>query len=269
MPTPSSLRLAADVSPGGWVARSIGPFGSGVGGIVPLGFQTYARILHPAVGPDGTAVRWSAVAEWSGRAIHPRVQFDPIAKPRAPALAGRRPFAEPPRIGNLPPTHLAALLEILGHHTGAAYRCWFCLWDGYGWVQGSPAGYWMTAASGLRWLRRVGRDPGRIPPAFGPEGRKSPRLRLPEREYLLFGGPLAAAAEMGWRPSDGSFDPQSPNLFWPDDQAWCVATEIDLDSTYLGGSAALVADLLADARLESLPVEPTDSTWATSDDINA
>lgn len=65
-----------------------------------------------------------------------------------------------------------------------------------------------------------------------------------------------------------SIFPQSPNVFWPDDHAWCVATEIDLDSTYLGGTMKLISDVMADERLEAVPVDVTDPVWADSDDIN-
>jgi hypothetical protein len=73
---------------------------------------------------------------------------------------------------------------------------------------------------------------------------------------------------MGWHPGGQSFDPQSPNLFWPADKAWCVATEIDLDSTYVGGSAALIAAILSDERLEAFPADVTDDITAGSDEIN-
>src|SRR4051812_25653228 len=86
---------------------------------------------------------------------------------------------------------------------------------------------------------------------------------LPCKGARLLEGPLDAAGELAM-----SLFPQSPNLFWPDDRAWCVATEIDLDSTYFGGTAALVAEVLADERLEAVPVEVTDPVWADSDDVN-
>ncbi|WP_067816107.1 hypothetical protein [Actinomadura kijaniata] len=57
---------------------------------------------------------------------------------------------------------------------------------------------------------------------------------------------------------EGYFFPRSPNLFWPADRAWCVAIEVGLDSTHVGGSAGLVADLLADPRFEALPAAPDD-----------
>jgi len=106
-------------------------------------------------------------------------------------------------------------------------------------------------------------DPQVLPPEIPPSVISGPRVRLPERSYLLLEGPLDAAGELGM-----SIFPQSPNLFWPDDHAWCVATEIDLDSTYLGGSSALVRDVLADERLEALPMSVADPVWITSDEIN-
>jgi hypothetical protein len=54
-------------------------------------------------------------------------------------------------------------------------------------------------------------------------------------------------------------DNHSPNLWWPDDRAWCVATEIDLAWTYVGGPAALISDVLANPRLEAQPASPDDN----------
>ena len=53
-------------------------------------------------------------------------------------------------------------------------------------------------------------------------------------------------------------DGHSPNLWWPDDRAWCVATEIDLAWTYVGGPAALISDALANPGLEAQPASPDD-----------
>jgi hypothetical protein len=33
---------------------------------------------------------------------------------------------------------------------------------------------------------------------------------------------------------------QGPNLWWPVDRAWCVASEIDLPWTFVGGSTKLI-----------------------------
>jgi hypothetical protein len=256
MSTLPRLVLATDASPGDWVTLRVGPFASGVGSLVPHGFEAYARILHPATDRSGAPVLWATIAGWSGWKLHPLVQFHGFVQPRPGSGEQPRPYDAPPPDGNLPGPVLAALCQVLASHTGTSHRCWFCLWDGYGGIDGGAA---MLDSSG-------GGTP--LPPAFGPASVHGPRVRLPERNYLLFEGPLEAAPEMGWRPGGQWFVPQSPNLFWPADKAWCVATEIDLDSTYVGGSAALIAAILADERLEAFPAEVTDDVTAGSDDVN-
>src|SRR2546422_647611 len=90
----------------------------------------------------------------------------------------------------------------------------------------------IAAAAGLPRPSQPWRPPdGPMPPAFSLEDLRRPRLHLPDRDYLLLVGPLPAALQIGWRPTADWFDPQSPNLFWPARQEWCVASEVDFDST--------------------------------------
>ncbi|MET0763475.1 MAG: hypothetical protein ABWY29_01320 [Blastococcus sp.] len=114
------------------------------------------------------------------------------------------------------------------------------MWEGWGWV-------------------------ARGPPADALAG---PRLRHPGRDYLVFGGPLRAALRMGEQVTDDWFSPQSPNLMWPDDRSWCLASEIDFDSTLIGGSQELVDALLGCPGLEAWPVSPTDDLSFRGDRIN-
>jgi hypothetical protein len=87
--------------------------------------------------------------------------------------------------------------------------------------------------------------------------RAGPRVRLPNRDYLFFrGGPDDALAFVESRQ-------QTANLWWPSDRSWCVATEIDLAWTYVGGSAELVAAVVTDPRLEALAVSPDTNNWMT------
>jgi len=107
------------------------------------------------------------------------------------------------------------------------------------------------------------------------------------REYRCRGGTTSCSrarwrpTELGWRIGelikgdhpDADIDPeefelQTPSLFWPDDHAWCVATEIDLDSTYLGGPEELVRALLADSRFEVWRAKLDDRVDSGGDDIN-
>ena len=61
----------------------------------------------------------------------------------------------------------------------------------------------------------------------------------------------------------------APNLWWPADRSWCVATEIDLAWTYVGGPAGLIEAVLGDERIEALPAGPGDplttvEAWVTA-----
>jgi hypothetical protein len=94
------------------------------------------------------------------------------------------------------------------------------------------------------------------------------RVQLPNRNYLLFEGSLEAAIEIGWTMPGGTFVPQSPNLFWPSDHAWCVASEIDLFCTLVAGSNALITELAGEPRLEVLRVLADDPISADCDKEN-
>ena len=131
----------------------------------------------------------------------------------------------------------AGLAAVLARHTSTPHRCWFCLWDGYGYLHGASAVMYFWASD----------DPHPQPPPPPPPPpllRKS-RVRLPNRDYLLFTG--SAAEAEGW--DDG------PNLWWPDDRAWCAAAEIDLDYTLIGGSSELRDELV---RAGARPIKVDD-----------
>jgi hypothetical protein len=219
-----------------WIAERLSaPQERVVASIVPGGFDAYVRLLHP-IGAwkdaESIAVRWSEVAAWSGRALDRDSQFHAIAVSRdgseqPPPWHGAKPLP-----GSLEPDDAGALIDVLARHTSTPSRCWFCIWDGYGWDD----------------------MPGR-PHPIPAEVRAGPRVRLPWRDYFLYSGPIDAA--LAFVDSEG----QTPNLFWPDDRAWCVASEIDLSSTYVGGSRQLATELVEERRIEALAAEPADSSF--------
>ena len=89
-------------------------------------------------------------------------------------------------------------------------------------------------------------------------------MRIGGHTFLLLRGPVElAAANLLAEPSS-----QSANIWWPADRAWCVATDIDLVTTYVGGSTACVADLLADGGLETAPAEPRQPVTWDADRVN-
>jgi len=61
----------------------------------------------------------------------------------------------------------------------------------------------------------------------------------------------------------------APNLIWPADRSWLVASEVDFDSTLVGGSAELIQAIVDSPKLEAWKVEPTDSLAAEADRVNA
>jgi hypothetical protein len=238
-----------------WLAARLAPFGSGrVTSVVPGGFAAYARLLHPAGAArhgHGRTVRWAEVAAWSGTRLAPDSQFHDIAlPPRAPTAPA--PWrGQGPLTGTLAEQDAAALVEILRGHTATADRCWFCLWDGYGWD---------SAISVVVAYSDTPSDPGRSDPnpprprdPVPRSVRAGPRVRLPGRNYLLYTGAVDAALTLV--PDED----QTPNLWWPADRAWCVASEIDLPWSYVAGSEALIAQVLADQRLEAVPAHPGDN----------
>ncbi len=171
--------------------------------------------------------------------MHRLVQFHAINRPPV-FVSGSA--VNCPETGNLSDL-LRVLCAILAEHTSTPESCCFCLWEGHGWLQDSGA----VLRAALR---------------------SAPRVHLPNRDYLLFEGPLEAASEFGWNMPGGGFVPQTPNLFWPEDHAWCIASEIDLYCTLVAGSNALSESLIADHRLEGWRVFADDSVSWDSDDKN-
>jgi hypothetical protein len=218
--TEGRVELMKDTSAARWVEQRLwkwGKQGVPVGSVVPEGFQAYARILHPARkrsldGGQGERVRWSTVAAWTGRVAHPQMQFERIAN-----LADHEfpLWGSPPMEGVLSREECERLAGLLRSFTSTPTGCCFAIWDGYGFLD--PKRY-----SGI------------------------PRVRAENRDYLLYRGPIDAVTDLAWGPSQ-----QSPNLWWPDDQAWCVATDIDLADTYIGGSEECISRILGDAEIEA------------------
>jgi hypothetical protein len=168
------------------------------------------------------------VAAATGRTIHPEVVWDRIVVSKS----GHEELRDihPPGRGSLDPEERAALVPLLRTATATPGVCWFLQWTGFGDI--------------LDDLRRL------------------PRVQLPAREYLLFRGPLEAAKE------EFASHGEPPNLWWPDDRAWCVATEIDLMSTYVAGTPELI-DTLLTSEFEVLRTTADARVDNSADEINS
>ncbi|MDQ6614323.1 MAG: hypothetical protein M3083_06170 [Actinomycetota bacterium] len=234
-PSAATIEWLLDVAPAAWLGARLHPFFSDTGSVIPPGFGAYARLFHPveAVQLGDRRHRWADVARETGRIVHPEMQFHMISRPIGePPPDGYQPGVGP-SWGSLPLPERRALAEVLGPATTTPQRCWFCLWEGFGGVD----------------------DPG-----------VAERVRLPRRDYLFYTGALEMALVQP--PGLDGLD-QSPNLWWPDDRAWCVATDIDYAWTYVGGTRRLIDSLLEDERFEILPAKLTDRPFYDSDLLNA
>ncbi len=212
--------------------------------VVPAGFEAYARVLHPAQKPGrggGRLVRWAEVAAWSGLPLRRDAQFHSIALPLARPQA-RVPWSgQGQQEGSLYLADAEALASLAGEWTATPGQCWFCLWEGYDWTGGC------------------------LPDPIPAPVRDGPRVSLPKRDYLLYAGPVEAVTAVAQLAGQA----QTPNLWWPADRAWCVATEIDLPWTYVGGPAGLIERILGDGRVEALPAEPGDSLTQVEEWVTA
>ncbi len=241
MNAPGQPAWSRAVGEADWIRTSLAPFEAyQVASVVPGGFPGYARVLHPAEEPrqwGGQLVRWAEVAAWSGRPLRDDAQFHSIALPPDRPDQPAPWTSQGPRVGSLYRPDAEVLAGILRDWTATPERCWFCVWEGWGTLQ-NP-----------------------IPAAV----RQGPRVRLPNRDYLLYAGPVEAVTAIAPRSGDG----QTANLWWPADRAWCVASEIDLAWTYLAGPAELIRAVLGDSRLETLPARPGDPLTRTEDWVSA
>ena len=228
-----------DVRPGDWVVAGVRNFEYDVGSLVPVGFEAYARVFHPAAldpeEAEPTEVRWAEIAAANGRRAHPLMQwgsitggweyFDGANQPgvwsRSAHWRDRCPCASRlswPESSSATPAR----------RTRAGSRAW----------EGSGGAAWPS--------------------------QQGPMLPMPQRNMGLFAGPLTAVTTSFDQPP---FE-QLASLWWPDDRAWCVATDTDLMSTYVGGSLACVTDVVSSVELEAAQVSVDDKISFDSDLLN-
>jgi hypothetical protein len=230
---------------------------------VPKGYESYARVLHPASDSEGNPVRWAEVAEACGTSAHREMQWDALTGSLDPCAAwGPRWSGNRPLTGAMDTDELDALCEILSAHTADSGQCCFGLCTIEGWLDS-------FSADELELL-----------------------LRLPmDRDYIVLAGPLAVidqivrdwskggasvAVSFAWKgdgtpPAPSQCDRnirEPPHLIWPADHSWFVVSEVDFDSTLVGGSAALIEAIVESSELEAWQVEPTTSLACDADEIN-
>jgi len=242
----TDIKAAGDISQSRWLVDGLED-SCNVASIVPQGFECYARVLHPAwryaledCHVTKVPVAWADVASRRGRVAHglmqwPQVSGLPIMDEHVnyQLACGGCVILDWPDEGTIPPKVGEALKEILLCHTEDVDSCWFGLWVGYG-----PGHKY-----GLGKPKVIGNK---------------------HRQWYLFRGSLE---NIGYSFSGGGRH-QSANLVWAQDRSWCLGVDIDLHSTYIGGSESLVSDMLKSSELEAYMAHPEDNVSFDADRIN-
>jgi hypothetical protein len=259
LPTPSN-----DIDRAAWVMDELGPWTT-IKGVLPPRFARYARVFHPAYGQDlvwagdqvtgkfEQSLRWKDVATRQQSNFHPLAQWSNIAASYSQPPRGQDGWQlSPPRLGRIDLTDLAAIASVLQRHTNTPENSFATLWEGHGELDefGSPD----SLALETKTFRRV---------PF--PGRNSLLFELDVRSLMM----PSWASESGW--DNGYGDPLTPQMMWPADRAWFLSSEIDYDSTLIGGSAELLSDLISLGQrgvIEVLEVPEDADLTSTGDAIN-
>lgn len=229
-----------DITRGDWIGARLGDR-STIAGVLPRGFEAYARVFHPVEAQllewNGDTVRsvrsvqlrWADIAHARGTTAHPLMRWTSILAGYPDPGRGQNGWLYgDPAHGELPLADLAVLADPLSRHTSTPESCIAGLWDGWGWID--------------------------VPP----DVLTGPRLTLSGRSYLLFECEIRAFTEPDWQARNG-WEHLMPSQLWPDDRAWFLASDVDSDSTLIGGSRALIADVLACESLETAEI-PADAS---------
>ncbi len=190
-------------------------------------------------------VPWAEVAAGNRRVVHPAMEWASITGHFSYRYNDQQSplWDEAPAHGSLPYRQAVRLAADLANFTATPERCWFAIWEGF----------------------------GDLPAGIG----NPPKLPMPHRDMILLAGPLTAVPDTSfgyqWYETVAEHRPEayrSPSLWWPDDRTWCVATDVDLDTSYLGGSQACVDALVGDDELEVLEVTANQLVTVDADTIN-
>ncbi|WP_432573584.1 hypothetical protein [Kineococcus sp. SYSU DK005] len=190
-----------------------------------------------------TACREHSPAEWIATPERPWHRLVGLGPGGYPAYARLRFIPDPTgpdqaeadvdseNTAALETARLRTTAAVLAAHTGTPRRCYFAIWDGWG--------YLPTAHDVPLW---------------------SP---IAERSYFLFTGDLhelgePAAWEAALRPlhHPASSGRPDPAFVWPADRAWCLTRDVDPHYATIAASTAAVDDLLHVPDLDIVRADP-------------
>jgi hypothetical protein len=259
------MEPAEDAAPAGWLTRDAGASPT-FHTMVPEDFDVYARVFHPARLGD-REVRWAEVAEANGRTMHGAAEWGQLTGSWKLDQQGGL-WDSDPFNGHTPERQALHLGALLAKHTGTPQRCWFGVWEGWGGWRDPGSAEIVLVRTGTSYAERVEIERRRRERARADWApwqsimSRAPTFEMPSRTMHLVRCPLA---DIGSFYGDYA---NAPNIWWPEDRAWCVGSDVDLMSTYLGGTAAMVEAVTRERDLEALAIpRGQDVTWE-ADKIN-
>ncbi len=218
------VQYAVTIDPAEWIAGACGGVGGTVGALVPNQYPLVLRVRAP----------------------------DPI--PRGWSIAYRDLFAVVASIGE--------------RHTSSPDRAWFAVWQGHGFANRTTHVAWKEPPDDTnrdareQERSRLRDEDKRRNGAVTASLRQVPRFDLPNRSYHLLTGPVSATTQLDDPGSGATW--RHPDLFWPDDHRWFVATDVDFWSLYIGGDHDFITELARNVPTHSeivdfdLPLEVED-----------
>lgn len=213
----NGFRLVTDTSRTDWARRRQSGDVFRVDFQVPAGFDKYCRILHRAHDDQsGYVARWSHYAQAVGVAIEQDTHWSEIVH-RDPSLSGCFPEE-----GSLDKISRTAFLDVV-NRTLAPEACLY-------------AGYWEGIA------------PMHIP------GISFPTAVLGLRNQVMFEVALSALTCTFNAAADAPF--QFPAVLYPEDRSWYLSTDVDYNSTLVGGTEQFIDAVLEDDTIEALAISP-------------
>jgi hypothetical protein len=213
-----------------WILDAIHPFEYDVASLVPPVFEAYARVFHPAYQTQTPEPHYAV--SWKAVAENNNRITHPAME--WGSLVGSLDLQNQPGLWDRPPDEgrlpvpTTEQLSRVLRQHSGTDTVMYALWNGYG----------------------------------GIEIENADLIELPNRPVYVIAGSIDDAADPFGIPG------RTANLWWAGDRQWCVATDIDLMTTYVGASGRCIQAIVRSDALEAMPV-PSDQrvTW-DADTIN-
>lgn len=221
--------LQHDVSEARWVAENIVDApATTVGSLVPVGYDAYARILYPVYSPGPGGER--RLVRWSDIARHTGAiaHAEMELHSLEAKSASGRSGVVPAKVVAPWGDQLLGLSSALTGATSTPENCWYAIWEGN---------------TALDPIRRI-----------------TPTVQIDGYNYYLLRGPVARATD--------SYRGLTPNIWWPNDRAWCMVAHFDFPCVYLGGSNETIEKVLGLQDIEAWPARFDQVVTADNDQLN-